>query len=551
MEGNMFKTSDTHPLEINPVRIPHVKGLLGLTFCPGKKGEGMFSGTWNRDLDKDLRAIIDWGAEAMVSLVEEHEFSLLGVPEFRERLEKHSLQWFHLPIIDVSTPGDRFEKAWAQHGNVIRGILAQGGKVVLHCRGGLGRTGLLAARILTEFGMAPKEAIDRVRGARPGAIETTEQEQHIYDYQKRNQRRNLDHYLGCLLGGAIGDALGAAVEFDAISDIRNKYGDKGIRVYDEAYGRKGAITDDTQMTLFTAEGLLRAATRAHEKGFGPSFPSCTYSAYRRWLATQGEVEKDSIPMDGWLVTESGLFSRRAPGNTCLSAIKSGVLYSLSGENRQPNSSKGCGAVMRMAPVGLFVQSPFVCNIWGDKMRDEKAFEVGRDLGYLTHGHPDGYLPAAFLALLIGRLIDGDDLNTALDKSCEALKVNDDGEETLAAIVKARELAASRTVRPYPETLQKMGEGWVGEEALAIAIYCALAAGADFDFGVRLAVNHGGDSDSTGAIAGNILGALLGRKAIGEEWLKQIELIEVIKQISVDLFLGFQDSDEWWRRYPGH
>ena len=547
----MFKTSDTHPLEINPVQVPHVKGLLGLTFCPGKKGESMFSGTWHRDLDKDLRVILDWGAEALVSLVEEHEFSLLGVPEFRERLENHSLRWFHLPIIDVSTPGDRFEKAWAQQGNVIRGVLAHGGKVVLHCRGGLGRTGLLAARILTEFGMDASQAIAKVRRARPGAIETKEQEKHVYDYQKQNQRRNLDHYLGCLLGGAIGDALGAAVEFDSISDIRNKYGDKGIRLYDEAYGRKGAITDDTQMTLFTAEGLLRAATRAHEKGFGPSFLSCTYYAYRRWLTTQGEVDKDKIDMSGWLVTVTDLFSRRAPGGTCLSALKSDVLYSLSGESQQTNSSKGCGAVMRMAPIGLFVQSPYVCNIWKQKMRDEKTFEIGRDLGYLTHGHPSGYFPAAFLALLIGRIIDGDDLNSALDKCCEVLTICDDGEETLAAIVKARELAAKDMVQPYPETIQKLGEGWTGEEALAIAIYCTLAAGEDFDFGVRLAVNHGGDSDSTGAITGNIMGALYGRKAIGEEWLEQLELRNVVEQVAMDLFLGFQEGKEWWDKYPGY
>ena len=93
--------------------------------------------------------------------------------------------------------------------------------------------------------------------------------------------------------------------------------------------------------------------------------------------------------------------------------------------------------------------------------------------------------------------------------------------------------------------------WVGEEALAIAIYCALVAGDDFDFGVRLAVNHGGDSDSTGAIAGNILGALLGRRSISDKWLEKLELRDAIEQVATDLFLGFQDGDEWWGKYPGH
>lgn len=547
----MVKTSESHPLEINPVRVPYTEGIIGLTFCPGKKGESMFSGTWDRNLDKDLAAISDWGAEALVSLVEEHEFSLLGVPAFKKQTERYSLKWFHLPIMDVSTPGDRFEKAWAEDGNVVRGILARGGKVVLHCRGGLGRTGLLAARILTEFGMEAKQAIDRVRNARPGAIETKEQEQHVYDYQKLNQRRTLDNYLGCLLGGAVGDALGAAVEFDSMAEIRKKYGDKGIRTYDKVSGREGAVTDDTQMTMFTSEGLLRAANHAHKKAIGPNFTNCTYHSYRRWLATQGEAPEDDCRMDGWLVRQADLFNRRAPGGTCLSALQSEVIYTLSGKPQQNNASKGCGAVMRMAPVGLFVQSPYVCNLWNPDMRDDRAFDIGRDLGYLTHGHPSGYLPAAFLALLIARIVDGDDLNLALDKCCEVLKAQDDSEETLAAIGKAREQASHAMIQPYPETVQKLGEGWVGAEALAIGVYCALAAGQDFGFGVRLAVNHGGDSDSTGSITGNILGALFGRRAIDDWWLEKLELRNVVEQMALDLFLGHQDGDGWCDKYPGH
>jgi ADP-ribosylglycohydrolase len=255
-------------------------------------------------------------------------------------------------------------------------------------------------------------------------------------------------------------------------------------------------------------------------------------------------------MDGWLVKNRELFHRRAPGNTCLAALKDGEPFYLS-DSRQHNTSKGCGAVMRTAPVGLFAQSPYVCKIWDSKMRDEQSYAIGRDVGYLTHGHPSGYLSAAFLAKLIGRIIDGDDLDSALYKTWETLVEHHYANETMAAINKAQELARNKLVQPCPETITKIGEGWVGEEALAIAIYCALVAGDDFDFGVRLAVNHAGDSDSTGAIAGNILGALLGRKAISNEWLEQLELRNVIEQVATDLFLGFQDGDEWWNRYPGH
>ena len=316
---------------------------------------------------------------------------MLKVSDFKDQVERSPFQWFHLPIVDVSVPCEKFEREWAHAGNEIRGILARGGKVVFHCRGGLGRTGLLAARLLVEFGLEPEEAIAQVRGARPGAIETKEQEQYIYECKSRNSRRTLDHYLGCLIGGAIGDSLGAAVEFDSLAEIRKKYGSDGIQKYAEAFGRVGAITDDTQMTLFSSEGLLRASTRASHKGIGPSFASCTYYAYRRWLVTQDELSDREVSMDGWLVKERGLYSRRAPGNTCLSALKDEEQHTI-GQNRPHNTSKGCGAVMRTAPSGLIFQSPYVCGILDSQARDEYAFENGRDLGYLTHGHPDGYWP---------------------------------------------------------------------------------------------------------------------------------------------------------------
>jgi ADP-ribosylglycohydrolase len=185
------------------------------------------------------------------------------------------------------------------------------------------------------------------------------------------------------------------------------------------------------------------------------------------------------------------------------------------------------------------------------MRDRESFKVGRELGYLTHGHPSGYLPAACLAMLIGRIIDGNNLNEAIDNTLDILKEHPGAEETTTAVKKAIEFAADPDLPHNAETVEKLGEEWVGEEALAIAIYCALVAGNDFDLGIRLAVNHSGDSDSTGAIAGNILGALLGRKAIAERWLSRLELRQVIEQVATDLFLGFEDDDEWWRRYPGY
>jgi ADP-ribosylglycohydrolase len=344
-----------------------------------------------------------------------------------------------------------------------------------------------------------------------------------------------------MLGGAVGDALGAAVEFDKMSDIRKRFGADGITAYAPCYGRRGAITDDTQMTLFTAEGLLRGHARFINEGKSALVRDEVLNAYWRWLKTQGErpagITEDEIGAGG-LLDVAEMHSRRAPGNTCLSALRSGEQGS---SDNSLNDSKGCGAVMRAAPVGLFLQSPELLNfIPGDEV-DEAAFDLGCEVGALTHSHPSGYLPSGCLALIIGRIIDGDDLRTAIKICIDRLKTRAGHFETLAAINQAITLADDTSHHPSPETLRTLGEGWVGEEALAMALYCALVAENDFDRALFLAVNHDGDSDSTGAIVGNILGALLGIPSISEQWLADLELKEVIEKMGIDLYFGRQSS----------
>jgi ADP-ribosylglycohydrolase len=320
-------------------------------------------------------------------------------------------------------------------------------------------------------------------------------------------RRVVGRFAGCLLGGAVGDALGAPVEFDSIETIRRRYGSEGIRDYDSAYGRRGAITDDTQMTLFTAEGLLRAVTMQRHKGICHP-PAVIHHAYIRWLHTQGERSRSQFSEgepDGWLIGVRGLHSRRAPGNTCLSALRGEEM----GEMQRPlNNSKGCGGVMRVAPVGLVAES------------EERAFSLGCEAAAITHGHPSGYYSAGCFAAIIWRLAEGRSLPEAIELTLRQLEepTNEDHEECAAAIRQAVTLWRYRDLPPSPEVIERMGGGWVGEEALAISLYCALAAGEDFARGVSLAVNHSGDSDSTGAITGNILGLMLGVEAIPEKWL---------------------------------
>ena len=352
-------------------------------------------------------------------------------------------------------------------------------------------------------------------------------------------RRSQGHFSGCLLGGAVGDALGAPVEFLNIDEIRARYGSAGITDYDVAFGRRGAITDDTQMTLFTAEGVLRADVRWHHKGIcHPA--SVIHHAYIRWLHTQGERSRSQFSqdqMDGWLIGVESLHARRAPGNTCLSALRGATMGTV---DRPLNDSKGCGGVMRVAPIGLATRD------------EEAAFALGCEAAAITHGHPSGYYSAGCFAAVIQNLTEGRTLPNAIERTLGILdnSKNTGHEECSAAIRQAVALWHDADVAPSPETIGRMGGGWVGEEALAIVLYCALSAQDDFARGVLLAVNHSGDSDSTGAITGNLLGLMLGIDAIPARWLDELEIREDIDALANDLCTGFDESDAWRNRYPG-
>jgi ADP-ribosylglycohydrolase len=330
---------------------------------------------------------------------------------------------------------------------------------------------------------------------------------------------------GCLLGGAIGDALGAPIEFDSLIAIRAAYGADGITGFVGAYWPPGTVTDDTQMTLFTAEGLLRAGPTADLA----QTVAAIADAYDRWLLTQGE--RGSAPATGWLVTNAVLHAARAPGMTCLGALESGRR----GAPDAPlNDSKGCGAVMRVAPIGLVAEHPF---------------ELAAAAGALTHGHPSGYLSAGVLAHVIGSLMAGVDMRDAVGMARRVLRDWPDHEETARAVDAA--LAAARGIEPTAERVESLGRGWVGEEALAIALYCALAA-PDVRSGLLLAVNHGGDSDSTGAIAGNLLGAMYGYAALPHDLVAEVEARDLIETVADDLASVFLDGEfADARRYPTH
>jgi ADP-ribosyl-[dinitrogen reductase] hydrolase len=175
----MKRTSLTHPLQIAAISAGPAFGRVGITFCPGKYDQHAISGYWDRDLAFDLDAIRDWGAAAVAILVEQKELTLLRVENLGEEVRRRGMLWFHLPIVDGSTPDDGFEQQWAVAGDKLRKLLSTGSDVLVHCRGGLGRAGTIGARLLTELGMEPAAAVAQVRAVRPGAIETPEQERYV------------------------------------------------------------------------------------------------------------------------------------------------------------------------------------------------------------------------------------------------------------------------------------------------------------------------------------------------------------------------------------
>ena len=312
-----------------------------------------------------------------------------------------------------------------------------------------------------------------------------------------------------LMAGALGDALGYAVEFIPYSSIVHRYGKDGIRELQPVNG-KAIISDDTQMTLFTNDAMLRAS------GSDTPAPVLVYRAYLLWLKTQRGVPGDPSVPEERLNCIPELNHPRAPGNTCLRALGSGKMGTLT----EPiNNSKGCGGVMRTAPLGFYPQS------FGSPLIN------GAKCAAITHGHPMGWVPAGMLSDIVSKAIYGEYaslyelISASLDDTRAEFGDEKGFAEFEAMIRSAMELSAS-DLEDEP-AIRSLGGGWVGDEALAIAVYSCLKHPDGIKDCLISAVNHSGDSDSTGAIAGNILGAWLGAEALPEDWIEKLELTELI------------------------
>jgi ADP-ribosylglycohydrolase len=300
------------------------------------------------------------------------------------------------------------------------------------------------------------------------------------------------------MGGAVGDAFGYPVEFMSRWSIEKTHGPEGLTGPVFSASGSWVVSDDTQMTLFTVEGAARA--------WGQDADSVVEEirlAYLDWYKTQRLAFRDFQDEKGLLAFRE-MWEERAPGRTCLSAMGKGGTGTI---EKPINDSKGCGGVMRVAPLGVM----------GD-MRAEDCFWLAARAAALTHGHASGYWSAGALAAIVRRIFDGESLRGAIEAELKMLAGLPGADEVLELLRKA--------IDPDTKDISELGEGWVAEEALAMGVFAALR-GRDMLQVLRLAANHDGDSDSTASIAGQIYGVMTGMDEISHEWVRRLDVVDAL------------------------
>ena len=342
-----------------------------------------------------------------------------------------------------------------------------------------------------------------------------------------------DRIRGSFIGGAAGDALGYPVEFlKDFKKIRDVYGEDGITKLTPPWSVDGdkcdmaLISDDTQMTLFTANGILNAKRQR----IGMKYGICL--AYIEWYLTQ-VGKRNNRYKDCWIAHVPEMNHRRGPGNTCMSS-----LYAIYKGHDPINNSKGDGGVMRVAPIPLYA-------VVDNRMSITDAARLAGDAAEITHQNPLGFIPAALVAHIIYCLAldDAPNRETFEGYVREGMAAIETLYPQYASDVKYmgelcdKAITLANNSIPDLENIESIGGGWTGEEALAIALYCSVRHFDNFERALIAAVNHAGDSDSTGAITGNILGAAIGYDAIPKKFKDDLELHDVILHMADDIYRG--------------
>lgn len=340
--------------------------------------------------------------------------------------------------------------------------------------------------------------------------------------------------------GAVGDALGAPIEFSTHDEIVRKWGSTPpqslVPEGEDQEGKGAPFTDDTQMTLFCAEGLIRAKVRGERKGIC-SPPAIIRNAYLRWLMTQEPVaDPQGFIRSGALIEDRRLHRRMAPGNTCISALQSALQPN--SEIFAENDSKGCGTIMRTAPTSL-IASP------------RGAFSLACEQAALTHGHPTAWFASGAFSLILWTLLREGTLAEGIVLAREALRGQRGAEETREALDLGERWG--REDGGSADDFQRIGGGWTAESALCIALACAgpnISPG-DSRAALWRAAAHSGDSDSTATLAGQLLGARFGFRAVDEQWLDEVEALDLVTRLASDLHDALvMRAPSSWCLYPG-
>lgn len=473
--------------ENNPLRIAEIVtkpgfGRIGITFCPGKKQTDAYGGCHDRDLAEDLDVIARWNVAAVVTLTEQHELEALQVPNLGAEVRRRFMEWHHFPIQDGSVPNADFEASWPDRSARLRTLLEGGSRILIHCKGGLGRAGMISARLLVEMGVSPDTAIARVRAARnPRAIETREQERWVADGTtadpwviETTQAVRQDRAIGALIGLAVGDAVGTTLEFKDKPDravLHDMVGGGPFRL------QAGQWTDDTAMALAFADSLLER----------PEFaPADLMRRFVDWHEN-GRYSCTGTCFDIGIQTRNALNRFRRTRNP------------MAGPTDPAHS--GNGALMRLSPVAI--------RHWTDRslLRD-----IAKSQTCTTHGSPETVEASLIFAEMLADAIAGQPLPAVL-ASASAQQIQGNWRDVHRDEIR--------------------GSGYV-VHALQAAVW-AVARTTNFRSAILLAANLGEDADNTAAIAGQLAGAIYSRSAIPQEWLHQLAWRDRIEDTAARLF----------------
>ena len=544
---------------------------------------GEYPGDKNEEIAKQkIEQMYHFGIRHFIDLTEEGELRPYN------HLLPSDTTYTRFPIVDCGVPKsvESVQRLLLR----IEELKKMEGYVYVHCWGGVGRTGTIVACYLSQNWEEPDlnhtlEVLRRNFSEMPKSTyretpETKEQinfiEQFINankSYMEDKAKRVSDSIRGCLMTGAAGDALGYEVEFISRRSILSRFGEQGITKFALDNNGKALISDDTQMTLFTANGMLMGLTRGYMRGIGGRPEKYVDGAYLDWYYTQTGKKREMLIDDWhptWLRDLPEMAQLRAPDNTCLSACES----MFRGEKVQ-NNSKGCGGIMRVAPMALLDAGYASRNENGYSI--EELAEAGGEIAEVTHKHPLGFLPASLLTVLLYKVvpmspkqvheeIDGIVADTVniLDRIYKG-KYESDKQYLKELTNKAVQLAHSNM--SDAKAIRQLGEGWVAEETWAIALFCAVRHIDSVEDAIIASVNHDGDSDSTGSVCGNIMGAIYGYEHIkkrnifcpeGKQLEDTLELSEIILAFADDLSTGCIISEydpidtpekrQWYERY---